>query len=308
MDRSVSAAAGGVPPAARSSMGVTAMATGPFPGPQDPKTEASPLAPVWAQARAARGRRSAGGDADTASSREAAAAGMVRRLAVAELAEGLAHDLKNQLTVVAASVQLARDLGGGGREELLERAWQSAMRAARLMDEMLRYTQGVLSPEGDADAYEALETAVAGAWGYCGSRRVQLEMRPQPSLPRVHGAGPALRILLLYLLRWVADRCPPESRLVAEASVADGGVVMRMHALAADGGLVAVAPSAGAEEPPGGGEHSVRVLQALATEAQVSLDLSAATPVVRLEPAHAAAALADGGGPAHRAEEPGSGW
>ena len=149
---------------------------------------------------------------------------LARRTAVAELAEGIAHDLKNQLTVVAASVQLARDTGAGERQDLLDRAWRSAMRAARLMDDMLRYTRGAEPVAGDADAGEALETAIAAAWGYCGGRRVHLEMRAEPDLPRVAGSASALRVLLLHLLRWAADLSPSNCRLVAAAARAGYGI------------------------------------------------------------------------------------
>lgn len=160
---------------------------------------------------------------------------LARRTAVAELAEGIAHDLKNQLTVVAASIQLAKDTNGGERHDLLERAWRSAMRAARLMDDMLRYARGTEPVSGEANAGEALETAIAGAWGYCGARRVHLEMRLEPDLPRVVGSAPALRVFLLHVLRWSADLSPPDCHLVVLAAPAHAGVSIHIHAAPADG-------------------------------------------------------------------------
>ena len=159
---------------------------------------------------------------------------LARRTAVAELAEGIAHDLKNQLTVVAASVQLARDTGAGERQDLLDRAWRSAMRAARLMDDMLRYTRGADPVCGDADAGEALETAIAAAWGYCGGRHVHLEMRSEPDLPRVAGSASALRVLLLHLLRWAADLSPANCRLIASAARVGDGIGISISIRTAD--------------------------------------------------------------------------
>ncbi len=164
---------------------------------------------------------------------------LARRTAVADLAEGIAHDLKNQLTVVAASVQLARELPAGDRQDLLDRAWRSAMRAARLMDDMLRYTRGIGTADGDADACEALETAVAGAWGHCCGRGVHLEMRLEPGLPRVAGSTSALRVLLLHMLRWSADQCPPDCRLVAAAQAGPGGISVQFRPATADGQALA---------------------------------------------------------------------
>ena len=155
-----------------------------------------------------------------------------QRLALIELAEGVAHDLKNQLTVVAASVQLARSSADQGRDDLLERAWRSAMRAAQLMDEIVRYSHGDADPGvGAADAAEVLETAVAAVWGYGAKRDVALEMHPGVGVPQVAGSAPALRVLLLHLLRAAVDRCPPESRLVVAAAAEGGGVSIRVRLL-----------------------------------------------------------------------------
>jgi|GEM_PF-5433694 len=229
----------------------------------------------------------------------------VQRLAVAELAEGIAHDLKNQLTVVAASVQLARGVAEGGQNDLLERAWRAAMRAAHLMDEMLRYTHGSFGTMADADAGEALETAVAGAWGYCSARGVQLEMRLGASLPRVVGSAPALRVLLLHTLRWVADRCPPEGRLVAEACSDDRGVSIQMHFLDAEGRECMLGNRVVGVAAAGAGIE-VAVLQALANQAGVRLAHEGTYPVLLL---HASAGAVRGweGGPGGESLRDGAG-
>ena len=210
--------------------------------------------------------------------------GYVQRLAVAELAEGIAHDLNNQLTVVVASVQLARAAAEGVQSDLLERAWRGAMRAAHLMDEMLRYTHGSRGPSTDADAAEALETAVAGAWAYCSARGVHLEMRQDPDLPRVVGCASALRVLVLHLLRWVVDRCPPESRLVAEACANGGDVSIRMHSLDVLGRECMLRSRAGVLAPMDSGIESA-VLQALANQAGVRLAHEGACPELLLRAA-----------------------
>jgi len=211
----------------------------------------------------------AGGAAD-APLREGTA--FVQRLAVAELAEGIAHDLKNQLTVVAASVQLARGVAERGQDDLLARAWRAAMRAAQLMDEMLRYTHGGAEPGVDADAAEVLETAVAGAWGYCGALGVQLEMRLAADLPRVAGSAPALRVVLLHALRWIADRCPAGGRLIAEARAADPGVNVRLRVLdAAGNGFAPGSRADNGASTAAGGAMEWAMLQALARQAGARL-------------------------------------
>ena len=200
-------------------------------------------------------------------------ADLARRIAAAELAEGLAHDLRNQLTVVAAAVQLARDtLAGGLEAELLDRAWNSAMRAAGLLDDLLRYCGGEEGDGAAADPAEALESAVAGAWRYCAAHRVRLEMRAAAGLPAVRGQAPAVRVLFLYLLREAARRCPPGAVLVAEA-VADGrDVLLRVRTEPGD-----MAPKA----PPEAGPDA-EMLEALALEVGAALDLATSTPQVRL--------------------------
>jgi len=220
----------------------------------------------------------------------------VRRMAVAELAEGLAHDLKNQLTVVAASVQLARGMDPARREELLDRAWRSAMRAARLMDEMLRYTQGGGVDPGEAtDVAEAVETAVAGAWGYCGARGVPLEMRLDAGLPAVRAGAPALRMLLLYLVRWSADHSPSGCRLVVRARTVHDAVVVRIRRLRSSDAVVALGVRGDVPGRERRGTDWV-VVQALAEEVGAALEPGAdGGPGVRLP-------VADGPRPGNRAE------
>lgn len=240
---------------------------------------AESIAPTTASGRVF---SSQGRDVRLATAPAADGTAYVQRLAVAELAEGIAHDLKNQLTVVAASVQLARGVADGGQHDLLERAWRAAMRAAQLMDEMLRYTHGGFGTGVDADAAEALETAVAGAWGYCSARGVQLEMRLGESLPRVVGSAPALRVLLLHLLRWVADRCPPDGRLVAEACPEDGGVGIHMRLLDGEGHECHLGARVAGTADAGAGIE-VAVLQALAGQAGVRLVEEGVHPVLLLQ-------------------------
>jgi signal transduction histidine kinase len=201
------------------------------------------------------------------------AADLARRIAAAELAEGLAHDLRNQLTVVATAVQIAREaLTGGLEAELLDRAWHSAMRAARLLDELLRYCDGDDGDGGASDPAEALESAVAGAWRYCAARRVRLEMRAAAGLPSVRGPAPAVRVLFLYLLREAAGRCSPGAVLVAEAVPDGGDVLLRVRA----------EPGAATPTPLPESGPEAEMLEALAREVGASLDLGVPTPQVRL--------------------------
>jgi signal transduction histidine kinase len=203
---------------------------------------------------------------------------LARRLAVADLAEGLAHDLRNQLTVVAASIQMARDgLAEGLDGDLLDRAWRSAMRAARLVDDLLRYCEGDDVGTGAADPAEALESAVAGAWRHCASRRVRLEMRAAEQLPRVRGPAPAVSVLFLYMLRAVADRCPAGGVLVAEVVAEGPDVVLYLRALPEGG-----APRQDPEAMPRTEPADAEMLYALAREVGAQLDLAAPAPQVRL--------------------------
>lgn len=200
------------------------------------------------------------------------------RIAVAELAEGLAHDLRNQLTVVAASVQLARELSlSREQRQLLDRAWRSAMRSAGLVDDMLRYAEGDWEA-AEADAAEVLETAVAGAWRHCASLHVRLEMRAAQELPAVSGPPAALRLFLLSLLRNAAEHCPAGTRVIAQVA-ADGreAVLFRIEAVAADGRPVALPL---AERGSGAREDGVG-LHALAEQLGATLDLAASSPTVR---------------------------
>ena len=161
---------------------------------------------------------------------------IARRLAMADLVEGLAHDLKNQLTVVAASVQLARGTAAEtSAADLLDRAFLAAMRAAGLLDEMLSYTRSGVAPrQAEAEVGEALETAVAAAWSYCGARGVDVEMCAALGLPRVCAAPAALRVLFWRLLCYMADTVRPGVRLLVGAEPADGAVAFRVRVCPAE--------------------------------------------------------------------------
>lgn len=165
---------------------------------------------------------------------------LLQRLAAVDLAEGIAHDVKNQLTVVVAALHMVSQRVGPAEAELLSRARGSAMRAAELMDELVRYAREPGGVEGGADVAAALETAVAGCWGYSGARGVRLEMRVADPLPAVTTAAPLLRLLLVHAIRWVTDWSPADARLVAEAAPAGNGIAIRLQASAPGGTPVAL--------------------------------------------------------------------
>ncbi len=171
---------------------------------------------------------------------------IARRLAMADLVEGLAHDLKNQLTVVAASVQLARGTAGEtSAADLLDRAFLAAMRAAGLLDEMLSYTRSGATPrQAEADVGEALETAVAGAWSYCGARCVDVEMCAALGLPLVCAPPAALRVLFWRLLCYMADTVRPGVRLLVGAEPVDGSVALRVRVRPPERSTAGTAPVA----------------------------------------------------------------
>jgi hypothetical protein len=196
---------------------------------------------------------------------------LLRRLAAVDMAEGVAHDVKNQLTVVVAAVQMVSDRVPPEQAALLERASHCAMRAAQLMDELLRAARDAEAPPAATDVASALETAVAGAWGYCAARGVRLEMRLDPGLTTVAAPGGELRLLLLHAIRWLADLCPAETYLTADASPAGRGAAIRLTARAVGGAAHPWNPGAW----PG-------VLCGLAAESGVRLGMEGHTPTLYL--------------------------
>ena len=158
---------------------------------------------------------------------EADALRLMRRLAAVDMADGIAHDVKNQLTVVVAAVQMVSQRASGADAELLLRARNAAMRAGELMDELVG--AACRSAVGGTDVGSALETAVAAGWAYCGARGVRLEMRLAGSLAPAAVPGPAIRLLLLHAIRWVADACPTDALVVAEALAAGHGAAVRLR-------------------------------------------------------------------------------
>ena len=155
---------------------------------------------------------------------------LIRRLAAVDMAEGIAHDVKNQLTVVVAAVQLVAQRVPPEQAELLRRARNCAMRAAELMDELVRYARDSARGGGAVDVASALETAVAGTWAFCASRGVRLELRVPAVLPQVVLPGADLPLLLVHAIRWLAGAAPANVRLVAEAVPAGTGVSVRFLA------------------------------------------------------------------------------
>lgn len=154
---------------------------------------------------------------------------LIRRLAAVDMAEGIAHDVKNQLTVVVAAVQMVGQRVPPEQAELLRRARNCAMRAAELMDELVRFARDAATVSESVDAAAALETAVAGSWGYCGARGVRLELRVPAALPQVAAPGAELRLLLLHAIRWLAGESPANARLIVEGAPAGNGVAVRFH-------------------------------------------------------------------------------
>ncbi len=195
----------------------------------------------------------------------------LRRLAVVDMAEGAAHDLKNQLTVVVTAVQMVREHVAAEDAALLDRAVHAAMRAASQMDELLRLARGSGANAERADVTTALETAVAGTWGYCAARGVQLELRAAADLPLVAGSLAGIQLVLLHSIRAIADRLAADSRLVAEAVPHGAGVAVLLRALNRQGQEV------GASNPPWPAS-----LRELATDAGLRLGQRANLPAVYL--------------------------
>lgn len=153
----------------------------------------------------------------------------VRRLALADLAAGMAHEVKNQLTVVAVSIQMALQ-GVGPDPAMLQNAWTAAMRAAALMDEILDYTRGTAVREGaGADVAEAVESAVAGMWDAFTARQVRLEMAPLPQSLVVAVRPAALRVMITQMLALAVQAMPPGTCVLVDA-VKDGEQVRVMLA------------------------------------------------------------------------------
>lgn len=163
---------------------------------------------------------------DRVGSRPPEGVDLAHRLALVDLAGGIAHEVKNQLTVVTASIQLARgsaNLSVSG-EYLLGRAWAAAMRAASLVDDMLVYAQGSAGDRGEgADVSEAVESAVAELWDAFAGLDVRLEMQTT-AMPRVAVGGAALRVLVAHMLRLAAEAVRPGTSVVVDA-VRDGETV-----------------------------------------------------------------------------------
>ncbi len=141
----------------------------------------------------------------------------VRRLALADLAAGMAHEVKNQLTVVAMSIQMALQ-GVGPDPAMLQNAWSAAMRAAALVDEILDYTRGTAVREGaGAGVAEAVESAVAGMWDTFTARQVRLEMAPVPQSLVVAVRPAALRVMITQMLELAVQAMPPGTCVVVDA-------------------------------------------------------------------------------------------
>lgn len=212
--------------------------------------------------------------------------------ALAELAEGLAHDLKNQLTVVGAAVQLARGRDAGDADDFLDRAWRAAMHAAGLVDEVLAYARGGGQDDGEqsSDLADALETAVAGAWGHAARCGVELEMRCATlRLPAVdcHPAG--LRLLLVRLLRRSAEACGPGAHLLVEAGLRGSLATVAVHRILPQGACGCRAGQAGADAPHSCWAVDLSEVCALADEMGVACTSQSTGPVVWMRPAEVGA-------------------
>ncbi len=206
-----------------------------------------------------------------------------RQRALEDLAEGLAHDLKNQLTVVGAAVQLARGRDARGADDFLDRAWRAAMRAAGLVDEVLAYSRAVGMADGPqcSDLAVALETAVAGTWSYAARCGVALEMRfAVQQLPAVNCSPTGLRLLLVHLLRRSTDACCPGVHLVVEAGQCGSMATVAVQRVLPPSDLGADARQTGAESPHRGWVCDLDEVCALAEEVGAFCTARSSGPVV----------------------------
>jgi PAS domain S-box-containing protein len=138
---------------------------------------------------------------------------------VGRMAGGVAHDFNNLLTSVLGHLALLRDEAAreGDAAELLAAAEKAANQAASLSGELLAFLRkGPRRPE-PVDV-NALVEQTAGLLRRILDPRIQVQVHPQPSLPRVEAVPSQLTQVLLNLCLNARDAMPRGGRLWLETT------------------------------------------------------------------------------------------
>lgn len=146
---------------------------------------------------------------------------------VGELAGSIAHGLRNPLSSIRSSAELAADLPPADVKEFATDIMQEVDRLERMVRQLLAYSQAPDAALGSVDAGSVLRQTLAGFTRDCERRSVVPSLAVAPDLPPVQADAALLEQLAASLLANALDAMPRGGALTVVARAGakeDGGV------------------------------------------------------------------------------------
>src|SRR5439155_954171 len=140
--------------------------------------------------------------------------------AIGQLAAGVAHDFNNILTVIqghAGLLERTLTFGNGSPKSLAEIS-KAATRAATLIRQLLMFSRKQVMQFRHLDLNDTLTNAIKMLERLVGEH-VQIDFRPQPSLPAVHADASMMDQIAMNLAVNARDAMPAGGRLSISTSV-----------------------------------------------------------------------------------------
>jgi two-component system cell cycle sensor histidine kinase/response regulator CckA len=139
--------------------------------------------------------------------------------AIGQLAAGIAHDFNNILTVIQGHAGLMeRTLTEGQASKSLEQISKAAVRAATLIRQLLMFSRKQVMQFRHLDLNDTLSNAIKMLERLVGEH-VQINFRPQPSLPAIYADGSMMDQIAMNLAVNARDAMPNGGRFSISTSL-----------------------------------------------------------------------------------------
>lgn len=149
-----------------------------------------------------------------------------RLASLGRVAAGVAHDLRNPLTVLGASLELLRydpHLGEEARTKL-DRAQNAFQRVTRLVDGLSGYSKPTRSTVDQVSFSDLFSTVLDLLGAEARSRQIEIAVSTHPPSLAVRGDRGQLLEVLINLLENAMDAIERDGLIALQAEMADGAV------------------------------------------------------------------------------------
>jgi nitrogen-specific signal transduction histidine kinase/ActR/RegA family two-component response regulator len=140
--------------------------------------------------------------------------------AVGQLAAGVAHDFNNILTVIQGHTGLAQQCleSGNSSSQSLDQIAKATHRAATLIQQLLMFSRKQVMQFRHVDINDNLANALKMLERLVGEQ-VQIDFRPQPSLPAIHADASMMEQIAMNLAVNARDAMPNGGKVTITTSL-----------------------------------------------------------------------------------------